>query len=204
MSFQTKQMLKKKKKARPGKHGDHPTILSRWHACDEYRKSLSDLGWREHHIILYDRIALEKNVYIATRAERMQHLKHRNLTANCRRRNSAITQSTTRLSSSEKRMQTIARRAPGNNPSRIQRHSSQSTNKTAKGEQFEGNEEYDYAFDPYTGWRLYRQSRGNLQTSASGSRDNLQATSSSSSTCEQAQWKMSIWNSQHSPSPDDW
>ena len=27
------------KKARQGKHGGHPTILSRWHACDEYRKS---------------------------------------------------------------------------------------------------------------------------------------------------------------------
>ena len=121
-----------KKKARPGKHGDHPTILSRWHACDECRKSLSDLGWREHHITLYDRIALEKHVYIATRAERMQNLKHWNLTASWRRRNSAITQSTTRLCSSKKRMQMIARRAPGNNPSRIQRHSSHSTNKTAK------------------------------------------------------------------------
>ena len=48
------------KKARQGKHGGHPTILSRWYACDECRKSLSDIGWREHHIILYDRIALDK------------------------------------------------------------------------------------------------------------------------------------------------
>ena len=69
MYFQAKQMPMK---ARQGKHGGHPTILSRWYACDEYRKSLSDIGWREHHIILYDRIALEKHIYTATRAERIQ------------------------------------------------------------------------------------------------------------------------------------
>ena len=49
------------KKARQGKHGGHPTILSRWYASEEYRKSLNDIGWREHHIVLYDRIALEKH-----------------------------------------------------------------------------------------------------------------------------------------------
>ena len=59
-------------KARQGKHGGHPTILSRWYACDEYKKPLSDIGWREHHIILYDRIALEKHIYTATRPERIQ------------------------------------------------------------------------------------------------------------------------------------
>ena len=53
------------------------------------------------------------------------------------RRTSAITASTTWLCSSEKRMQTIAWRAPGKNPTRIQNHSSQSTNKTAKRQQFE-------------------------------------------------------------------
>ena len=48
------------------------------------------------------------------------------------RRISANTQSTTRLCSSKKRMQTIARRAPGKDPRRKQDHSSQSTKKTAK------------------------------------------------------------------------
>ena len=38
MHCQAKLMLEK---ARKGKHGGHPTILSRWYACDEYRKSLS-------------------------------------------------------------------------------------------------------------------------------------------------------------------
>ena len=32
-----------------------------------------------------------------------------------------------------------------------------------KGQQFEGHEELDYTVDPNTGWRFYRQSRGNLR-----------------------------------------
>ena len=73
MYYHAKQMLQK---ARQGKHGDHPTRLSRWHTCDEYRKSQSDFGGREHHIILYDRIAVEKHVYTATRPERIQIAKN--------------------------------------------------------------------------------------------------------------------------------
>ena len=63
MYVHAKQMLKKD---RQGKHGGHPTILSRWYADEEYRKSLSDIGWR-------DRIALETHIYKATRAERIQN-----------------------------------------------------------------------------------------------------------------------------------
>ena len=48
MYYRAKQMLKK---ARQGKHGGHPTIFSRRYACDECRKSLSDIGLREHHLI---------------------------------------------------------------------------------------------------------------------------------------------------------
>ena len=48
------------------------------------------------------------------------------------RRTPAPPQSTTRLCSIENRMQTIAWRAPGKNPRRIQNHSSQSTSKTMK------------------------------------------------------------------------
>ena len=74
MHYQAKQMLKKADRGLP-------TILSRWHACDE-RKSLSDIWWREHHIILYDRIALEKHIYTATSAERIQISRNWILTAN--------------------------------------------------------------------------------------------------------------------------
>ena len=45
MYFQAKQMLLK---ARQGKHGRHPTILSRWYAEDDYRNLLYAIGWREN------------------------------------------------------------------------------------------------------------------------------------------------------------
>ena len=69
MYYQVKQMLKK---ARQGKYGCPPTILSRWYADETYRKSLSDIGWREDHIMLYEIIAVEKHIYIATTAERIK------------------------------------------------------------------------------------------------------------------------------------
>ena len=74
------------KKARQEKHGRHPTILSRWYADEEYRKSLSATGWKEHHIMLYDRIAVERHIYTATRAERIQNSKHWILTINAEER----------------------------------------------------------------------------------------------------------------------
>ena len=79
MYYHAKQMLKK---ARQGKHGGHPTKLSRWYASESYRKSLSATGWKEHSILLCDRIAMEKHIYIATKAERIQNSKHWILTAN--------------------------------------------------------------------------------------------------------------------------
>ena len=72
--YQAKQKLSKARQG--GKHGCHPAILSRWYGDEEYRKSLSAIGWKEHHIMLYDRIGVEKHIYIATRAERIQNSKH--------------------------------------------------------------------------------------------------------------------------------
>ena len=80
----------------------HPTLLSRWYTDEEYMKSLSDIGRRDHHIILYDRIALETHIYKATRAERVQIANDWVPFANAEGRKSQITQSTTRLCSSEK------------------------------------------------------------------------------------------------------
>ena len=73
MYYQARQMLKK---ARQGKHGSHPTILSRWYASETYRTSLSLTGWREKRIMLYDRIAFKKHIYVATKAGRIQNSKH--------------------------------------------------------------------------------------------------------------------------------
>ena len=73
MFHKAKQMLKK---ARQSKHGNHPTILSRW--CDQegYRKSLAEHDIGEMEVMFFDRIALERHDYTATRAERLQKVKH--------------------------------------------------------------------------------------------------------------------------------
>ena len=71
-----------------------------------------------------------------------------------------------------------------------------------KGNNLKATKTLTTSFDPNTGWRFYRQSRENLQTSSSGSRAYLQEASSSSSTWDQTQWKTSNLNSQYSSSPD--
>ena len=70
------------KKARQEKHGRHPTILSCWYAEEDYRKSLSAIGWKEHHIMFHDRIAVEKHIYTAKRALTIQDSKHWMLSIN--------------------------------------------------------------------------------------------------------------------------
>ena len=79
MYYQARQMLMM---ARQGKHGRHPTILTRRNAQKSHRNSLYAIGWREHHIMLYDRIAVEKHIHIAIRAKRIQNSRHWILTIN--------------------------------------------------------------------------------------------------------------------------
>ena len=73
MFFRAKQMLKK---ASQGKHGSHPTILSRWYEQEGYRKSLEEHNIGEKEVTLFDRIALDRHDFSATRAERLQNAKH--------------------------------------------------------------------------------------------------------------------------------
>ena len=56
--------------ARQPKHGGHQSILERWHKDYDYRKSMSELGWTEEHVIQYDQLSLEDHFYIATPKER--------------------------------------------------------------------------------------------------------------------------------------
>ena len=64
------------KKARQEKHGGHPTILSQWYASEEYSKSLYDIGWREYHIISYDKIAVENT---PTKLRRLKEFRFRKM-----------------------------------------------------------------------------------------------------------------------------
>ena len=104
MYFQAKKMLKK---ARQEKHGCHPTILSRWYGDESYITSCSAVGRREHHMMLYDRIAVEKHIYIAARAERTQNSKHWILTINAEGPQQPLNQRPD-FAQTKKRMQTIA------------------------------------------------------------------------------------------------
>ena len=63
MQYQARQMLEK---VRQGKHGRHPTILSRWYGDEDCIKSA--VGGKNNYIMLYDGIAVVKRIYIATRA----------------------------------------------------------------------------------------------------------------------------------------
>ena len=71
--------------------------------------------------MLYDRIALEKHLHVATKAERIQNSKHWILTINAEGPQQPLENRTI------PRSQQIRQR---------------------KGQQFKGNEEYDYAVDP--------------------------------------------------------
>ena len=51
-------------------------VLSRWYEQEGYRRSLAEHNVGEKEIMLYDRIALGRHDYTATRAERLQNAKH--------------------------------------------------------------------------------------------------------------------------------
>ena len=110
-----KRCTTKLKKTHQEKHGGYSSILERWNNDYHYRKLLSDIGWTKEHIMHHDRIVLEKHSHVATRAERIQNSKHRILTLN-----------------KEGAQQPLNQRAPGKDPTRIQRYSSQWKSKTAK------------------------------------------------------------------------
>ena len=73
MIYRAKQMLEK---ARQSKHGSHPAVLSRWYNQEEYRKSLAEHNIGEKEVMLFDRIALERHEYTATKAEQLRNAKH--------------------------------------------------------------------------------------------------------------------------------
>ena len=64
------------KKARQSKHGNHPTILSKWYEQEEYRKSLAEYNTGEKEVMLLDRIALERHNFSAMTTELLQKAKH--------------------------------------------------------------------------------------------------------------------------------
>ena len=201
MFYQARQMLEK---ARQGKHGRRPTILSRWCTDEEYRKSLSALRWKEHHTMLYDRIAVEKHMYIAARAERIQNSKHWNLTINAEAGTQQSLNERPHFAHAEReckrlhdehlvRTQEVYRAIP------------RSTRKTAKRTTFWGQRRIWLR-----GWPQNRLEV--LQRVAEKPADNFVRIAGQLAISfvivvnvgPTHHWKTGNWNSQHSSNPDDW
>ena len=147
------------------------------------------------HIMLYDRIALEKHFYKARRAERIQNSKHWILTINEDGPQQPLNQRPQQPLNQRPDFAQAKRESKRLHVEHLARTKEEYTTiprRQRKGQPFEGIEEYDYAVDPKTEWRFYKGSRGNLL-----------AASSSSSSWERTHWKTSSWNSQHSSSLDD-
>ena len=105
--------------------------------------------------MLYDRIAVEKHICTATRAERIQNSKHWILTINAGRPQQSLNQRPDLVQAKRE-----CKRLHDEHLARTQEEyraipRSQQI-RQRKGHQFEGNEESDYVVDPKTGWRFYR------------------------------------------------
>ena len=103
--------------------------------------------------MLYDRIAVEKHIYIATKAERIQKSKHWIPTKNAEGPQQPLNQRPDFAQAKREckrlhdehlaRTQQDYRTIPRNQQVRQR-----------KEQQFEGIEEFDYAVDPKSGWRF--------------------------------------------------
>ena len=142
--------------------------------------------------MLFDRIALENHPNVATKSEIIRNSTHWILTLSkeggqqnhyindltlLKRKENARDCTTNTWQSFNKTVETFL---------------AVKKTRQREGQAFEGIEEYDCAVDPRTGWRFYKESRGDLPTA-----------SSSSTNWDRKNWKTSGWNSKHSTMPDD-
>ena len=128
--------------------------------------------WRntigEKEIMLYDRIALERHDFSATRAERLQNAKHWILRLNADGPQKLLGQRPEFAVALKQclKMQDahLAETQQTLIPIRPQHQQRQRQN-----QQFEGLEDFDYCVDRKTGWRYYREPRGNPPAASSSS-----------------------------------
>ena len=184
-----KQMLKK---ARQGKHGNHPTILSRWYEQEGYRKSLAEHNIGEKKVMFFDRIALERHDHTATKAERLQNAKHWifRLNADGPHNHKPLRQRPEFAVALKQCLEIqdahLAETRQSLRPIRPEHQQRQ-----REDQQFEGGENFAYYVDRKTGWRDYREPRRNPSA----------APSSSTSQWQNSQWQTS-WSLWYSTSSD--
>ena len=163
------------KTARQGKHGSHPTILSRWYEQEEYRKSLAEHNIGEKEVMLFDRIALERHDFSATRAERLQNAKHWKLRLNAdglqkplRQRPEFAVALKQGLNMQDAHLAETQQSLRPIHPEHQQRQ--------REDQQFEGGENVDYCADRKTGWRYYREPRGKTSAASVSSTSRWQTS----------------------------
>ena len=128
MYYQAKQMLKKSKSEKARKPPNNTFTMVRQRNVQDF--VVTDPVERKRHNATWQNYVGEA---YQRRNKSWENSKFEALDSHAkRRRTSASTQLTTWFCLSEKRMQTIARRAPGKDPARLQNHPSQSTSKTKK------------------------------------------------------------------------
>ena len=191
MFYRPKQMLKK---ARQTKHGNHPTILSRWYEQEDYRQSLAEHNIGEKEVMLFDRIALERRDYTATKDERRQNAKRLILRLNADGPQKPLRQRQ-EFAVALKKNPSNVRRSLGETQQSLRPIRPEHQQRQRQDQQFEGGENFDHCVDRKTGWRYYREPRGNPSAASS--------SSSSTSQWQTAQWQTS-WSSWQPTSSDKW
>ena len=156
------------KKARQGKHGNHPTILARWYEQEGYRMPLAVHNIGEKEVMLFGRIALERHDCTATRAERLQKAKHWILRLNADGPQKPLRQRPEFAVAFKQclKMQDahLAETQQSLRPIRPEHQQRQ-----REDQQFEGGENFDDYVDRKTGSRYFRQPRGNPSAASSSS-----------------------------------
>ena len=156
-----------------------------------YRSSLAEHKIGEKEIMLYDRIALERHDYTATRAERLQNASHWVLRLNAEGFQKPLRQRQEFVGASKQclKMQDAhqAETQQSLRPTHPQHRQRQRQN-----QQFEGGENFDHKVDRKPGWRYYRKPRWNPPAASSSSSSTLQWPTSWSSwqstSCEKWWW----------------
>ena len=180
MFFNAKEMLKR---GRQEKHGSHPTILSRWYAQEKYRDSLAKHDIGEKEVMLFDRIALERDDNTATKAERLQNAKHWILRLNADGHQKLLRQRPQFAVALKQCLKMQDAHLPETQQS-LRPIRPEHQQRQRQDQQFDGGENFDYHVDRKIGWRYYREPRRNPPA----------ASSSSTSQWQTSQWQTS-WSS---------
>ena len=180
MCFKAHDMLRK---AHSNENGNCKTILERWYKDEQYRKSLSDIGWTEEQIKQYDALALEDHSYVTAPEKRGRFQNSWKISLIREGIQGPIKQRPEFIEAKQKCIRLYnehaERTGEANSPIHPSRHD----------QQYEGLDEYNYTVDPRTRWRFYPSTRSTTSSSSAHweQHDNWKSNQSWDS------WRSSTW-----------